>query len=248
MTFNDTTNKSGAIQECEAWLFGGNYGAISGNTTLLARFTALLNSGLNETEIEIFKSDGKWQYEDPNNTDTPVGYTDLADTVGSYTLDVSHLKIIGVEVKDINGNYIPVQQIDYNLIRQSGQSDLEFLGTPGMPQFYDVTGDQLRLFPAPSSTSANTSANGDGLRVIYQREPSYFTASDTTKAFGVPKVFHSLPVLFACGTYAKQNSMTDKAREIDAEIERKRKDIKSFFNSRNVDMRKSIRPAYRSAM
>ena len=248
MTFNDTTNKSGAIQECEAWLFGGNYGAISVNPTLLSRFTALINSGLNDTEIEIFKSDGKWQYDDSNNTDTPEGYTDLADGIRNYTLDISHLKINGVEVKDINGDYIPLTQIDYRDIRQSGQSDVEFMESSGKPQYYDIVGDQLKLFPAPSSSAVNTSAEGNGLRVIYQRYPSYFSSSDTTKAFGIPKIFDTFPVLFACSTYAKQNSMTDKARELDAEIATKRKDIKSFMNSRNVDKRKSIRPAYRSAM
>jgi len=245
MTFNDTTNKSGAIQECEAWLFGGNYGSISGNPTLLSRFTALINEGLNDTEIEIFKSDGKWQYDDSNNTDLPVATTDLAFGTTNYTLDLSHLKVHGVEVKNKTGDYVPLAQIDYRNIRQSGQSDTEFMESNGLPLYYDVVGDQLKLYPAPSSTETTSS---DGLRVIYQREPSYFTSTDTTKQFGIPRVFHAMPVLFACSRYAKQNSMTDKARELDAEIERKRQDIKSFFNSRNVDKRKSIRPAYRSAM
>lgn len=126
MVFNDTTNKNGLIQECETWLFGSDYGAISGNSSMLLTFTRLLNYGLDVTVGEILKTDGKWQYDDSNNTDLPIATTTLTAGLQNYTLDLSHLKIHGVDVLDSEGNYQPLKQIDYREIRQTRQSDTEF--------------------------------------------------------------------------------------------------------------------------
>lgn len=245
MQFNDTTNLSGAIQECEAWLFGGNYGTISNNPTLLKRFTSLINEGNNDTIIELFKSDGRWKYDDRNNDNIPRATTDLADGVRNYLLENSHLKVYGFEVKDNQGNFYPIRPIDFSEIRLSGQSESEFFETSGKPMLYDLDGDVVKLYPAPKASDVTLS---DGLRIVYQDGPALFSTTDTTKEFGLPKPFHSMPVLLACSRYAKQNSMQDKARELDAEIERKRVDIKDFISKRNnEDMRPRIRPAYRSA-
>ena len=40
--YNDTTNKTGSIQECESILFGDDYGVISGNAKKLAELTRIL--------------------------------------------------------------------------------------------------------------------------------------------------------------------------------------------------------------
>ena len=244
MVFNDTTTLTGAIQDCESWLFGSNYGAISGNTTLLKKFTTLLNYGLDQTTIEIMKSNGKWRYDDPNRKDRPIGKTNLSAGTGEYELDLSHLTVIGVEVMDAQGNYYPISQIDYTDINRAGMSDTEFFETDGKPIYFDIEGQTLKLFPAPSSTETTLT---DGLRVHYQREPDYFVYTDTTKEVGIPRMFQDLPVLFACDKYAKQNSMADKARELDNEIIKITVNIKDFISKRNVTKPLSIRPAYRSA-
>lgn len=244
MVFNDITTLNGAVQECEAWLFGRNYGSISGNTQLLKSFTSLLNYGLDQAIIEIMKTDGTWRYEDPNQTDLPIAKTNLSEGENNYELDNSHLTIIGVEVLDKEGNYYPLRQIDYTDIRKSGQSDTEFFTENGKPMYYDPEGSILKIYPAPSSTDTTLT---NGLRVHFQREPDYFVYTDTTKEIGIPRMFQDLPVLFACAKYAKQNSMADKARELDAELARVSSNIKNFISKRNVDKRKRINPAYRSA-
>lgn len=244
MQFNDTTNLSGAIQECESWLFGNTYGAISGNPTLLKTFARLLNYGLDQTTIEIMKSDGFWQYDDPNRTDLPIGTTNLIANQQNYELDLSHLKVIGVEAKDSVGNYYPLVQVDYTDIRKTWRSDTEFFPTPGKPVYYDIDGQTLKLYPAPTATDTTLTA---GLRVKYQREPDYFVYTDTTKEVGIPRMYQNLPVLFACNQYAKQNSMADKARETDAEIARVSANIKDNFSKRNADKKLRINPAYRPA-
>lgn len=243
MVFNDTTNLNGAIQECETWLFGGNYGSISDNTTLLKTFTNLLNYGLDQTLAVILQTDGRWQYDDSNYDNLPNATTNLLDGVRNYTLDSSHLKVVGVEVKDNEGNFYPLKQIDYREIRQSRQSESEFFEESGRPIFYDVVGDQLKLYPAPKTSDVTETA---GLKLFYQRESDYFAYTDTNKEFGIPRTLHDIPVAFACGKYAKQNSMSEKARELDAEVVKRTQDIKNFFNTRNVEGKVRLTARYKS--
>jgi len=244
MVFNDTTNLNGAIQECETWLFGSNFGSISGNTTLLKSFTNLLNYGLDQTTGIILQTDGRWQYDDTNFTDITEGTTDLADGARDYLLDLSHLKLTGVEVKDNEGNFYPLRQIDLREIRQSGQSESEFMETSGRPIYYDVVGNILKLYPAPKASDVTSD---EGLKVFYQRESDYFEYTDTSKELGLPRTLQDVPIAFACAKYAKQNSMNDKARELDAEVQRRTQDIKNFFNTRNVEGKIRLKARYQSS-
>lgn len=245
MVFNDTTNLNGAIQECESWLFGGNYGAISGNTTLLKSFTNLLNYGLDQTDAIIFQTDGAWQHDDFNYTSTfPSDLATLVAGQADYLLNRRHRKVLGFEVKDSEGDFYPLKPIDYRDIRQKNLAESRFMETDGRPMYYDLNGNSVKLFPAPSSTDVTLS---NGLRAIYQREPDYFVSTDTSKELGLPRGFHDVPVAFACAKYAKQNGMAEKARELDAEIARRTQDIKNLFNTRNTEGRKRLKGRYRSA-
>ena len=83
LQFSDTGSaKNGLIQECEFTLFGeSGYGAISGTADLLATFTRNMNNALNSVANLIMMSDGRWQWDDNNNTDFPVATTSLFTTL-----------------------------------------------------------------------------------------------------------------------------------------------------------------------
>lgn len=246
MTFNDTTTLNGFIQECEAWLFGSNFGTISGNTESLKQFANLANYGLDQTDSLIFQTDGYWQHDDFNYTSTfPIATTNLSDGVNNYLLDRKQRKIHGFEVLDKDGDYYPLHKIDFRNIRQSGQAENEFFEEDGKPLYYDLQGNSVKLFPAPSTNDVTLTA---GLRVIYQREPDYFVYTDTSKELGIPRGYHDIPVAFACAKYAKQNGMSEKARELDNEIQRRSQDIKNHFNTRNVEGKQRIQARYKSAI
>ena len=82
MVFNDTTNKSGIIQDCEFWLFSGNYGQISGSADLLNQFTALSNRALDSITNSILESDDRWEYDDTTYTDYPIATANLVNGQG----------------------------------------------------------------------------------------------------------------------------------------------------------------------
>jgi len=244
MQFNDISTKNGLIQECETWLFGSNYGAISGDTNNLATFTRLLNHGLNETANLIMQADGRWSYDDTNQTDFPIATTAIVASQQDYQMSTDFLVIEAVEVRKSDGNYYALSQIDLQDIRRKGLSITEFMDEDGLPIYYDVRGQSILLYPAPAAAQVTTTA---GLKVYYKRNPDYFEAGDTTKQPGIPSLFHDIPALFACAKYAKSNTMSDKARELDAELARRTQELQTHYSKRNIDHKPVIRARYKSA-
>lgn len=203
LQFSDTSSsKAGLIQECESQVFGDNsYGRISGDTNLLATFTRYINEALNRVINLIMTADGRWQFDDTNNTDFPIATTNLATTLGSeqqdYTFDITMLRILRAEVLDNTGAWRKLTPIDQSDIYD--QSLTDFLKTPGLPVYYDKQGSSILLYPKPLATSVTSTA---GLKVWFQRPPSYFSVSDTTKVPGFNSMYHRLVALIASRDYA----------------------------------------------
>lgn len=208
LVFNDTSTKLGLIQVCEDEVFG-NYGDISSNSDRLYQFTRLINEAFNRVTSLILQSNGRWQWDDSNYTDFPIGTTNLVTTVGSeqqdYEFAVTHLKILGVEVKDVNGNWINLTPIDQLDLSNSGNSVTDFLRTAGMPMYYDKIGRSVFLYPKPLGTAVTSTA---GLKVRFQRPPSYFVYTDTTKVPGFNSLYHELIALIASRNYAMSKTLS----------------------------------------
>lgn len=208
LQFSDTSGKMGLIQECETLTFGDNgYGRISGDTNLLATFTRYINEALNKVATLIMQCDGRWQWDDNNNTDFPIATTDLVTTLGSeqqdYSFPVTFLKITRVEVLDEAGNWNLLKPIDQADIYD--QSLTDFLKTAGRPLYYDKIANSVFLYPKPLATAVTSTA---GLKVWFQRPPSYFTVSDTTKVPGFNSLYHRLVAIIASKDYATVNSLS----------------------------------------
>lgn len=226
MDFNNTTNKSGIIQDCEFWCFASNYGAISGNTNNLLTFTSLANRALDSVVTAIFESDDRWEFDDTTYTDYPIATTDLNNSQKDYVLSVSHLKVTRVEVKDSNGNWsklMPIDLVDIQVARD------EFLSADGIPLYYDKLANSVFLYPAPNYDSAG------GLRVYYQREPNYFLSTDTTKQAGFASILHRLISLKASYDYVVANNLSDKITILRDEIAKKELELRKFYGRRNKD-------------
>lgn len=230
MQFNDTTNKSGILQECEFWVFGSNYGAITDNAVRLDEFTRLTNRALDRVVTAILDSDTEWQWDDTNQTDFPIGMKDLVAGQRDYTLDTAHLKILGVEIKDASGNYRPIYPLDYKDLQKRGITPTEFLETDGEPQYYDLIADSIHLYPQPAAESVTTT---NGLKVRFQRGASYFADTDTTKEAGFPSIFHRLIPLWASYDYAVANEMVNKSQLLMNEITREEDKLKNFMSKRD---------------
>lgn len=203
LMFNDTSSaKNGIIQECESQVFGDNsYGRISADANLLATFTRYINEALNRVVTLIMTADGRWQFDDTNNTDFPIATTDLVTTLGSeqqdYSFDITMLRILRIEVLDNTGAWNKLTPIDENDLYD--QSVTDFMKTPGLPVYYDKQGTSIFLYPKPLATSVTSAA---GLKVWFQRPPSYFTITDTVKVPGFNSMYHRLVATIASRDYA----------------------------------------------
>lgn len=237
MVFSDTTNYAGMIQECERMVFSSDYGRISNNTNLLKEFTTYLNHGLDEVTIKILQADGRWEFDDSEHTDQPIGTTDLVADQTDYAISITHLVIKRVEAKDSAGNWVRLRQKDNRDIWQAVD---EFKETSGEPFWYDLQGDRIKLYPA---SSYNSTA---GLKVYYQRPMDYFATSDTTKAPGFASIFHRMVPMWASYFYASYNQM-DVAGAFRSEIALKEKDLQQFFRSRNEERLNRVVPKYKSS-
>lgn len=105
----------------------------------------------------------------------------------------------------------------------------EFYKTAGIPSYYDKIADNIvRLYPKPSASITN------GLKFYFQRTPSYFTASDTTKEPGVSPLLHRGFVINAAYDGAMTLGLNNlQALGVERQIEEKK--MIQHFNSRNKD-------------
>ena len=237
MKFSDTTNKNGILQKCELYVFGGNYGAITNNTTNKAVFTGLCNDALDSVTSDILESDTRWQWDDTNYTDYPIGMINLINGQRDYVLDVSHLKILGVEAKDQSGNYYPLISKDVRDMTDKGITPTEFMETNGIPQYYDLMANSIFLYPQPD-TSVIQATNG--LKVRFQRGADYYEVTDTDKEAGFASIYHKLIPLMASYDYTMSNDMNAKASFLARKIETETAKLKGFMTKRDKDERRTI--------
>lgn len=239
--FSDTTNKNGLIQQVE-FLTGMGDGNISGNSTLLKQITGLINNWYGIVISDILNADGRWEYDDTNFSDQPVITTALVSGQQDYTLTVDDnsaqvLEITRVEVKDANGNWTPLTPLDQ---RDIGEGYAQFMTGGGIPQYFDVIGATINLFPIPNYSQAAS------LKAFIKREGSYFTSGDTTKKPGFASPYHVILALGAAYDFglAKGKGNTSALRQ---ELEQRRGELVAFYSRRNKFEQPKFRAKSRSS-
>lgn len=225
MEFSSTSDKAGIVEEID---FLVNTDSTSYPLTQKARN---VNRWLEEVVSLIMQSDSRWEWDDSNQTDLPIATTTLVDSQQDYNIaGATFLKLLRVEIKDINGNYYLLEPISEKDI--TAQAMTEFLKTAGRPLYYDKLGDSVFLYPKPSSANVTLSA---GLKAYFQRLPSYFTSTDTTKVPGFAPLFHRILSIGAALDYAVANGLTTKINILTPMAEKLKAGIVEFYSSRIRD-------------
>lgn len=238
MVFSDTPAKLGLVQDCEMNVFG-NYGDITGNSDRLYDFTARLNRSYDKASALAMSVDGKWRYDDTNYTDFPVGSTSLVSGQKDYSLSVEHLDILKATCLDSSGNTVILQP--YDLDDSVGYLELtELSNSGGIPTHYRKFGGSVVLYPTPNY------AYTDGLTIYYQRKPSYFVYTDTTKPAGLPILFHRYLSLDASLDYAISNQLSCK-NDLAVKLKEFENLYLGFMADRAKDAPKFIKSVFRSS-
>lgn len=225
LVFSDTSTKQGLVQEYEREI-GLDYGDVSGNATLLAEFVSLLNQSLDDAAAIAVKSEGRWQWDDSNQTDYPIITTNLVLGQRDYTFTTDQdgnaiLDVYKVFVASPAGIFREMQPVDVQTGdatprngAASGQlytadSLMSFTNgqnASGSPSRYDKLGNSLFLDPIPNYNYPG------GLKCYVNREASHFTSADTTKKPGFPGQFHKYFYLKPALAYARRNTLESYPR------------------------------------
>lgn len=242
LQFSNTTTKNGIIQHIERNC-GFNDGDISSNPTLLAQFTADVNTALDEVTSLIFQVGGTWQYDDSNHPEYPIITTSIVSGQRDYpfTTDESGNLILDIQkvlVADSNGLFRELTPVDVPSGAPANYWD--GLNTGGIPNSYEKNANGIFLDPIPNY---NRSA---GLKIYISREGSYFSTDDTTKKPGFAGLFHEYlalrPAYFYCMRNGKQT-----ATSLEKEMEKMKLSIMDYYKLREKDVVKRLSGAYSSS-
>ena len=211
MVFSNTTTRLGLIQECED-LTGLGDAKISGDAVMLDRFTRWINSAYMLSTQAIIVCDGRWQWDDSNQTDQPIATADLVNGQRDYTVIVGSpgstqdwLEVDRVEL--INNDDVKFRPASSDKRDFEGSIDYTFK-VDNIPQFYDFEGGSIKLYPSPNYDKTN------GLKIWFKRAPLLFTDSDTTKKPGFASTLHEYLAIHASMKYCRTKDMA-RARELE---------------------------------
>lgn len=244
MQFNETSSRSGLIQEVED-LTGVGATGISGNTILLQTTTRNINQWYLKAVGWILESSHKWQFDDSNYTSLPRAYTTMVAGQLDYTLPPAvpptglvggvstFLRLLKIAVLNSAGDEI--------ILRHSDVSEPllnEMYPTSGMPEVYTLVGNTIKLFPAPSAALTTLVA---GLYAYFERSVDLFTTADTTQEPTLPEPFHRILSLGAAYDYSLSQGGSN-LNNLRQEIEILKKELQSFNVSKNRDVKIRLNP------
>jgi len=236
MVFSDSSTKLGLIQDIGSWCFGNS---TDDDTTAYptADRTRNINAWYDRVVSLIMLSDGRWEWDDINQTDLPIATCSLVSDQQDYALNAAvHYKIVRIEILTNSESGKQLDPMSQEDIR--GTAMTEYLSTAGEPEKYDLIGNSVFLYPKPNYSKAS------GLKVYFQRGASYFTASDTTKTPGFNEMFHRILSYGASLDWISINNPTsNKISLLERRIEKLENGIVNFYSNRNKDAKLKIRLA-----
>lgn len=229
MVFSDVLTGQGIIQDID---FLVNSDA---NSYTINDKTRNINRALDEVASLILQADGRWEYDDQNETDLPIATTPLINGQQSYGYDSGFLIVNRMEAQDQAGNWRALLPISQSDVIKDGTSLTNFMNVPGVPIYYDKIANSIFLYPAPSYNAAA------GLKCYFQRNVTYFTPTDTTKVPGFNPQFHRLLSAKAALDYALANNLSQGLphgrvpNALTTMIESMEQNLQEYYSRRSKD-------------
>lgn len=201
-----------------------------------------INNAYERVASLIVAADGRWEWDDTNQSDLPIGTTTLVDGQQDYTFATDHQAIDRVEVLDANGNYQLLTPIDQ---KDVGVALDEYKETNGLPTEYDKRGSSIFLYPPPASGSVTLAK---GLKVYYQRGPDLYTSAQVstgTKVPGFNSLYHDLIAYWTAYNFSLAKGLPN-ANQLMNEIIRKENALEEDYAFRSKDEANRIEPTRHS--
>jgi len=182
MVFSDNTNKTGIVEQTRDIM------RVDSTQWATSKIVNSCNNYLDLVAGYAIGADRRFQWDDTNHTKLPIGTTNLVANQKDYSFLTDEqgnaiINLTRIDILDSNGLYRQLIPMDQAQI--TGIALDEFQKTAGQPLYYDKIADNIvRLYPKPVASVTN------GLKFYFQRTPSYFVATDTTKQPGVSPLLH----------------------------------------------------------
>ena len=209
-------------------------------TFATAKKTRYINLSVDRLLLLLFGegAGGTWVLDDSNHEDEPVMYANLVASTRTYNFTTGDngdlmLDIYKVYAKDSSdGVYkelTPVGFDDAPLTMDDGQD------TEGVPTVYRKVGKGISLDLIPNYSSTN------GLKLLVNREGTYFLTSDTTKKWGFTGLYHEYLVLSPSYMYARSNNLLNK-NELKRDLMELESKIVKNLGQRDRDTKRRLIP------
>lgn len=233
MQYNNITGSRLGLVEDTLYNCGLPTVTASYSSYALADITRNINNAYLDTVAKIWNAAAGWQFDDSNQTSLPVGYTTMVHNQQDYELPSTAQRIARVEVRDAGGNFQLLKQIDIHDINWEAMS--EFRNGSGMPEYYDLVGRSIMLYPTPASGSVTLAS---GIAVYVDREPTLFTTASTTAEPGFASPFHKILSYAAAIDFVQDKATQDRLVAMKARLEA---GLTQFYSKRNIERKAAIR-------
>lgn len=234
MDFSNTTTLEGIIQEINRICNADN------STYSLKDKTARANIAMDRFFTLAFQADGRWSFDDLNQTTAPLQSINLVSGTEKYALDTFTSEIINilrVEMLDPTGLGVTLQRLDRQSIQW--ESLPQYNSVAGTPRNYDLLGKYIYLYPKPSYNSTN------GLSLYFNRNKVSFVSTDTTTDPGIPSIFHSYIARYASLPFLIEKGKAQK-EDIKQLIVEDEQAILAHFSHREEGLPTQVMPKYRN--
>lgn len=193
-----------------------------------------INIAYHDTARVIWSSSDAWQYDDSNATTLPIARTTLVHNQQDYSLPSTAQRLHRIEVKNSNGDWVKLEEIDMHDISQALP---EYYKTAGLPQRYDLVGRSIMLYPKPSSAYCSLTS---GLAVYIDRDVTEFPTTATTTEPGFAKGFHRILSYAAALDFTQDEG---QRRLLLSQKDRLEKGLVNFYSKKMVERTSKILPA-----
>jgi len=235
--FSDVTNNLGILQRARKMA--------RVDSTQWETFNVVnsCNDWLNKIFTYGKGNDINFQLDDTNHTKLPIGTTDLVANQSNYSFLTDEqgnriTNLTRIDILDDSGLYRQLKPIDQAGLK--GWALDEWNKTANLPLYYDKIADNvIRLYPKPATSVTS------GIKFYFQRSPSFFTATDTTKAPGVADDLHRGFVVASAYDAALTLGL-ENLQPLSVELEKEEQKLEDYFATRQTDEPNVIIPKHRS--
>ncbi len=236
--FSDVSGGLGIVQQVR------NFMRKDSNQWATAKIVNSVNNYLDTVAGYAIGADRRFQWDDTNHTKLPIGTTNLVANQSDYSFLTdeqgnSILNLTRIDIQDSNGMWRQLDVIDSTDIPAAID---QYQLVAGYPQAYDKLADNIiRLYPKPVASVTN------GLKFYFQRTPSYFAVTDTTKSPGVPPLLHRGFVISAAYDGALTFGLSNLSALSSERVVEEKKMVEYFSNRNTDEPNKFVRPVFRSS-